>query len=335
MNSTTAAQTPDFWLTSGWHLCGHGLEGGLMPSADFMLAYFHRPELALVEESCAAETALHGKLISDPFAVVTEDELAALADPDVAHNYRAVLAFRQFVAEYDTLQSAYMAIAQGASVSFPPLFVDQMAQIILREILDGVDDPLQIRAAEILFRSQSVTTEDGRIMIADQSTVQLQADYQRSLKQQERPEEVQIDILTSETKQLYWERSDRFDTSVDIAFTQPGLDAFARVLEKWVAHFLHLQVTITPLVKIEDDRWLWHLGLDMNATAILNDLYAGKDVSEDRLREILCLFKLTAETGLKPEMACHPVYMGLAMNAAGIVSAKPQNLLVNLPLSDA
>ena len=99
--------------------------------------------------------------------------------------------------------------------------------------------------------------------------------------------------------------------------------------------FSHLQVTITPLVKIEDDHWLWHLGLDMNATAILNDLYAGKDVSEDRLREILCLFKLTAETGLKPEMAGHPVYMGLAMNAAGIVSAKPQNLLVNLPLSDA
>ena len=87
MNSTTAAQTPDFWLTSGWHLCDHGPEGRLMPSADFMLAYFHRPELALVEESCAAETALHEKLISDPFAVVTEDELAALADPDVAHNY--------------------------------------------------------------------------------------------------------------------------------------------------------------------------------------------------------------------------------------------------------
>lgn len=335
MNSTTAAQTPDFWLTSGWHLCDRGPDGGLMPSADFMLAYFHRPELALVEESCAAETALNEKLTSDPFAVIKEDELIALADPDVAHNYRAVLAFRQFVAGYDTLQSAYMAIAKGAPVSFPPLFVEQIAQIILREILDGVDDPLQIRVAEILFRSQSVTTEDGRIMIADQSTVQLQADYQRSLQQQERPDEVQIDILTSETKQLYWERSDRFDTSVDIAFTQPSLDAFARVLEKWVAHFLKLQVTITPLVKIEDEHWRWHLGLDMNATAILNDLYAGKDVSDARLREILCLFKLNTESGLKEEMVGHPVYMGLAMNAAGVVSAKPQNLLVNLPLSDA
>ena len=335
MNSTTAAQTPDFWLTSGWHLCDHGPEGGLMPSADFMLAYFHRPELALVEESCAAETALHKKLISDPFAVVTEDELAVLADPDVAHNYRAVLAVRQFVAEYDTLQSAYQAVANGTAIAFPPLFIDQLSQIILRDILNGEGDPMQIRAAELLFRSQSVTTDDGRIMIADQSTVQLQADYQRSLQQADRPEEVQIDILTSDNKQLYWERSDRFDTSIDIAFTQPGLDALARVLEKWIAHFLDLSVTITPLVKIEDDNWRWHIGLDSNSTAILNDLYDGKQVAETRLREILCLFQLSTESGLKADMNGQPIYLGLAMNAAGIVSAKPQNLLANLPLSDA
>ena len=114
MNSTSPPQTPDFWLTSGWHLCDRNDGGGLLASADFMLAYFHRPELALVEESCAAETALHEQLTADPFAEVTEDQLAALADSDVAHNYRAVLAFRQFIAQHDTLQSAYMAIARGA-----------------------------------------------------------------------------------------------------------------------------------------------------------------------------------------------------------------------------
>ena len=335
MNSTPPANRPDFWLTSGWHLCDRTGTGGLAPSADFMAAYFHRPELALVEESCAAETALHEKLTTDPFAAVAEDELAALADPDVAHNYRAVLAFRQFIAGHDTLQSAYMAVAKGAAITFPPLFIDQMAQIILREILDTEEDPMQVRTAELLFRSQSVTTEDGRIMIADQSTVQLQADYQRSLQQTDRPDEVQIDILTSDNKQLYWERSDRFDTSVDIAFTQPGLDALARVLEKWIVHFLGLSVTITPLVKIEDDNWRWHVGLDSNSTGILNDLYDGKPVTETRLREILCLFSLTADSGLRADMAGQPIYLGLAMNAAGIVSAKPQNLLVNLPLSDA
>lgn len=335
MNSTPPANQPDFWLTSGWHLCDRDASGGLLPSADFMLAYFHRPELALVDESCPAEIALHERLTADPFAAVTDEDLAALADPDIAHNYRAVLAFRQFIAQHDTLQSAYRAVANGTAIAFPPLFIDQLSQIILRDILNGEGDPMQIRAAELLFRSQSVTTDDGRIMIADQSTVQLQADYQRSLQQADRPEEVQIDILTSDNKQLYWERSDRFDTSIDIAFTQPGLDALARVLEKWIAHFLDLSVTITPLVKIEDDNWRWHIGLDSNSTAILNDLYDGKQVAETRLREILCLFQLSTESGLKADMNGQPIYLGLAMNAAGIVSAKPQNLLANLPLSDA
>ena len=335
MNSTPPANQPDFWLTSGWHLCDRDSSGGLLPSADFMLAYFHRPELALVDESCPAEIALHERLTADPFAAVTDEDLAVLADPDIAHNYRAVLAFRQFIAQHDTLQSAYQAVANGTAIAFPPLFIDQLSQIILRDILNGEGDPMQIRAAELLFRSQSVTTDDGRIMIADQSTVQLQADYQRSLQQADRPEEVQIDILTSDNKQLYWERSDRFDTSIDIAFTQPGLDALARVLEKWIAHFLDLSVTITPLVKIEDDNWRWHIGLDSNSTAILNDLYDGKQVAETRLREILCLFQLSTESGLKADMNGQPIYLGLAMNAAGIVSAKPQNLLANLPLSDA
>ena len=52
----------DFWLTSGWHLCDRDSEGHLLAGTDFMTAYFQRPELALVEESCPAERALHAKL---------------------------------------------------------------------------------------------------------------------------------------------------------------------------------------------------------------------------------------------------------------------------------
>jgi hypothetical protein len=65
----------------------------------------------------------------------------------------------------------------------------------------------------------------------------------------------------------------------------------------------------------------------------LNDLYQGKDVDDARLRQILCLFKLEAESGFAPEMQGKPVYMGLAMDAAGVVRFKPQNLLMNLPLA--
>jgi hypothetical protein len=103
-------------------------------------------------------------------------------------------------------------------------------------------------------------------------------------------------------------------------------------MEKWVQHFLGQTVTIIPVVKIEEENWQWHVGLDADATGILNDLYEDREVGEDRLAQILCLFKLTAESGFVPEMHGHPVYMALAMDRAGVARMKPQNLLVNLPI---
>jgi hypothetical protein len=44
-----------------------------------------------------------------------------------------------------------------------------------------------------------------------------------------------------------------FNTSIDIAYTQPALDGLARVLEKWIAHFPALAVRVSPMVKIEDE----------------------------------------------------------------------------------
>ena len=86
--------------------------------------------------------------------------------------------------------------------------------------------------------------------------------------------------------------------------------------------------------KIEDNKWSWHLGLDSDATSILNDLYEGADVSEDRLKQILCLFQLEAKDGFKKSMQGKPVYVGLAMGQKSIIKFKPQNLLTNLPLAD-
>ena len=322
----------DFWITSGWHLTESNPEGRVVPTADFMMAYFFRDEVAPVAESCDGERALHERLIADPFAAVTPADLEAIIDKDVVHNYQAVLRFRDFLAQHDTLESAYLALVRGdAPQGIPPLFTEQVVQVILRGILNNQSAPMQLRAAELLFRHQSVTLDDGRIMVADQATVQLHANYQQTVGDSERPEEVMIDILATENVDEYWSRSDMFNTSVDIAFTQPALDALCRVMEKWIFHFLGQTVIIAPVVKIEDENWQWHVGLDADATAILNDLYKGEDVGEDRLRQILCLFKLTAEDGFVPEMQGQPVYMALAMDKAGISRMKPQNLLVNLP----
>ena len=192
---------------------------------------------------------------------------------------------------------------------------------------------MQIRAAELLFRDQVVTLDDGRIMVADQETVKLQISLEKIQGEDVASNETVIDVMTSETADEYWQRSDQFNTSVDIAFTQPALDGLARVMEKWVKHFLSLTVRVTPMHKIEDDKWAWHLGLDAQATSILNDLYHDKDVSESRLNQILCLFKLEADNGFVSEMQGKPIYMGLAMDAAGVLRFKPQNLLMNLPLA--
>ena len=251
----------------------------------------------------------------------------------MVHNYRAVLAFRAFLAQYPTLEAAYLAIVRGAKIDFPPLFLEQLTQIILRNILDGESDTLKIRAAECLFRQQTVTLDDGRIMVADHATVQLQAGMARMLQDGPAPDEVSIDILATETADEYWTRSDMFNTSVDLAFTQPALDGLCRVMESWIGYFLGVTTRIQPMREIEDDSWSWHVGLDAVSNDLFNDLYNGVDVGEERLRAILCLFKLEADDGFVPEMAGRPVYLGLAMDQAGSVRMKPQNLLANLPLA--
>ena len=73
--------------------------------------------------------------------MVSEAEFDAVKDRDVVHNYKAVLAFRDFLAQHATLESAYLAVVRGAPVTFPPLFLEQMTQI-LRSILDGETDTM-------------------------------------------------------------------------------------------------------------------------------------------------------------------------------------------------
>ena len=104
------------------------------------------------------------------------------------------------------------------------------------------------------------------------------------------------------------------------------------MLEEWVGHFLKLKVTVTPLQSIEDEDWQWHIGLDSDSSTILDDLYHQKDIPEIRLQQILCLFRLESEGGFIERMDGKPVYLALSQNPVGIINAKPQNLLANLPL---
>jgi hypothetical protein len=111
----------------------------------------------------------------------------------------------------------------------------------------------------------------------------------------------------------------------------------ATLLEQWVGHLAGVRVLIEPVERVEDERWRWHTGLDVESTAILNALYRGDAVAEEVRARLATLFRLTFADAADalPEAADRPVYLGLAFRADHLLRMKPQNLLVNLPLARA
>lgn len=333
----------DFWRDSGYHLLGTTGEGRLAVSDDFLRAYLMRPEVRPVAESCAAERALHESLMADPCRAVGEPEIGRLADPDARDNYRVVLSFRDRLLAADDLEACYLACFTGAAGEpLPPLFLDQMAHVILRHILDGTDDGLRARAGELLFREQRVTIQDGNILAADAEVVEMYATTggfgalgQLIAEAQTPLRGIELEVLDERNSDAYWERDRAYDTVLNLSFASGGLDAFCRVLEAWVRHFLAVEVSIQPVQQIRDERWVWHVGLDAEGTRLLNDLYTGEEVDEARMARLLSLFRLEFRDPrvMRPDIAGRPVYLALAMTEDSRLRVKPQNLLVNLPLA--
>ena len=339
----------DFWRDSGFHLLRRTPAGRLEVTDDFLRAYMQRPEVRPVEESCPAERELHAALMADPRLVVPEDRLADLADPDAAENYKIVLAFRDRLVAAGTVEDCYLRLflppaagTAGSEIPTPPLFIDQMAHVILRAILDGGDDALRVRAGELLFREQKVTIADGAIMAADAETVdmfatsggfgalgQLVAEAQTPLRT------VELDVLDENNADLYWTRDQAYDTVLNLNFAGSGLDALCRVLELWIRHFLDVRVSIQPVQEISDERWVWHVGLDAEGSRMLNDLYEGTEIEEGRLARLLSLFRLdfADPSVMQADIAGRPVYLAMATDTQNALRLKPQNLLVNLPLA--
>ena len=344
------AAMPDFWRDSGYRLLARTAEGHLAVGDDFLRAYFRRPELRPVVDSCAAERALHAALVANPREAVSAQRLAGLADPDARDNYRVVLNFRDRLLAAVTIEECYLRSflpvpesgAEAAQAPIAPLFIDQLAHVILRGILEGCEDGLRARAGELLFREQKVTIKDGHVMAADAETVEMYAttggfgSLGRLIVEAQAPlRSVNLDVLGEDNAEIYWARDERYDTVLSLTFAGAALDALTRVLEAWVEHFLAVAVSIQPVQKISDEKWVWHVGLDAEGSALLNDLYKGVEVGEARLARLLALFRLefADPSVMRSDIAGRPVYLAMAMTPEGVLRLKPQNLLVNLPLA--
>ncbi len=344
MSAPASPQAPDrprdFWKSAGFHLTRRDESGCLAVMPDFLRAYYTRPEIHPMEESCEAEHRLFERLMEDPFASVDEAEVAAIASKDAADNYRLVLGYRDALVAAGSLEAAYVSLFRAGAIKIPPVFIDQLAHVILRNILEGETDPYRVKAAEPFFRDQSVSTEGGQILLADAEIVEMLSEtggmggLGSLLAEAGTPmREVTLDVMTEENRDAYWARSDRFDMAGDFRFTEPLQDAFARVVEMWVEHFTGIPVRVQPMQSIRDERWTWHIGLDAAATGILNRLYAGEAVPEEETGRIVALFRLESldKAAFIPAMRGKPVYLGLAMTPERLVKMKPQNLLMNLP----
>jgi hypothetical protein len=282
--------------------------------------------------------------MNDPRLSVSSQDLSLVKDEDARHNYEVVLRFRDRLLAAGTVEGFYLGLFKSGKIDVPPLFIDQLAHVVLRNILDGCDDPLRLRAAEIFWREQKATIRDGHALLADLETVEMHASGNRYgsigrliVEAQGDLAKTELDVIDRANAASYWERESRHDTVISLTYGRPALDALGRVIEAWIAHFLALDVAVKPIRKIEEERWAWHVGLDAESTAILNELWAGSQVEQGRMRRILALFRLEFADGsvMRREIAGRPVYLALSCDEGDVVRMKPQNLLLNLPLHEA
>jgi len=326
----------DFWISSGHHLLDRDQGGGLQVTDEFLKLYLARPEMIPPAEACTVERALHAALLAEPRMPVSPSDIAAIADPDARENWQLLVAFRDRLLRHKTLEAAYVELARNGVGKIPPLFVNQLVHVIMRNVLDGVDDARVLRAAEMFFRTQRVTLHEGSLIAADEETIGgvNTAPVSPLVSMLGIPAEAEIDIVNDENAASYWERSDQFDMAIDLTAGREGLAALARVMERWVAHVLGIEVAIEPLTALNDVNLTWYVGLDADATKIGDMLWNGDEIDETTLSRVVGLFRLNFRdpANMLEKIKGDPVYLILAMTPEKTIRMKPQNLLTGLPV---
>jgi Family of unknown function (DUF6352) len=326
----------DFWLSCGHHLLDRDAGGGLLATDEFLKAYLARPELAPPPEACAAERALHAALLDDPRRLLGDDDIAALQDADARQNWQVMIAFRDLLLRHRTLEATYLALVREGPGRTPPLFLNQLAHVILRNVLDGCDDPWALRAGELFFRPQIVTLHEGSLLAADEETIGGAGGGPVSplVSMLGLPAASAIDVLSAENASTYFGRSDRFDMALDLTAGRRGLAALGEVIGRWVRHMLAVDVTVEPLGEVHDARFTWYVGLDAEGTKVGDRLWQGQALDEATRGRVIGLFGLrfADPSVVDRPIGEEPVYLILAMTPERIIRLKPQNLVTGLPV---
>jgi hypothetical protein len=325
----------DFWLSCGHHLMDRDAGGRLLVTDEFLKAYLARPELSPPPEACAAERELHSALLADPRRRVGIAEIVAIADGDARENWDLMVSFRDHLLRHDTLEAAYLDLISRNVVKTPPLFINQIVHVILRNILDGCGDPFVVRAAVLFFRPQLSMMHQGALIVADEEKIvgTGAAPLSPLVSMLGIPAGAEIDVLTDDNADSYWEHSDLFDMALDLTVGRRGVAALGTVIERWVKHMLSIEVGIEPLREMREVQLTWYVGLDVEGTRIGDALWNGEDLDEKARNRVAALFRLTFSNlplAVAP-IDDNPIYLILAMTTDKVLRMKPQNLLTGLP----
>ena len=329
----------DFWLSSGHHLLDRGEGGGLVVTDEFLKVYFARPELVPPPEACVVEKTLHSVLLSDPRRTVDEDEIAAINDPDARENWTMVIAFRDHLMRHPTVEAAYLALIRAGARGTPPLFINQLVHVILRNALDDYDDPWILRAAELFFRAQRITVHEGSLLAADEEVIAGTTPGQISplVGMLGIEKSAEIDVLADENRLSYFERSDRYDMALDLTAGRNGHHALARVIERWIRHLLNVEVEVEALTEVQNANLSWYVGLDAEGTKIGDLLWNGEALDDATSARVVALYRLRFSdlAAVADAVKGEPVYLILATTEDKVLRMKPQNLVVGLPVKHA
>lgn len=324
---------PEFWVASGHHLTRLDAQGRMLVTDELLLAWLARPEILPPHEACAAERALHARLMAQPRAAVPDAQVWAVADPDAQENWRLFLTLRDRLLSAGTIEDGYAEIMRD-QVKLPVVFLSQLVQLILRNALDGCEDPQVLRAAECLFRPQRAHVKDGQLLMADEELVALfEAEMHASpLAAMFSGGIDSLDVLGGGNEWTYWSRSDAHTTVLNFGGDPEARAGMARALEAFIGHMLQTPVTITPRLKAENVDLRWYVGLDRSGTAIGDALWHGRTPPAAPVG----LFELVFDDlrAVRPDLAGHPVWLILGQDADGGIRMKPQNLLAGLPLAE-